>query len=122
MQIETNAKKQAEKIEAEVKLREIDAANSTKELEVELETIRKEMETIKSNKPLVGHHSTMPKSFTIRLPKLELKKFGGEILRCQEFSDTFEASIHIHKNSSLQPIDKFHYLRAQLEREVQKNF
>ena len=33
LQIETDAKKQAEKIEAEVKLKEIDAANSTKELE-----------------------------------------------------------------------------------------
>ena len=113
LQIETDAKKRAEKIEAEVKLREIDAANITNELEVELETVRKEMKTIKSNKPLVGDHSTIPKSCTIRLPKLELKKFGGEILKWQEFWDTFEASIY--KSSSLQLIDKFNYLRAQLE-------
>ena len=76
------------------------------------------MGTIQSNKPLVGDHSTMPKSCTIRLPKLESKKFGGEILKWQEFWDIFEASIH--KNSSLQPIDKFSYLRAQLEREALK--
>ena len=90
----------------------------TKELEVELETVRKKMETIKFNKPLVRDHSTMPKSCTIRLPKLELKKFGGEILKWQEFWDTFQASVH--KNSSLQLIDKFNYLRAQLEREALK--
>ena len=118
LQIETDAKTQAEKIEAEVKLREIESTNSTKELEFEMAKLHKEVETIKYNKHTAGDDSTMPKSCTIRLPKLELKKFGGEILKWQEFWDTFEASIH--KNSSLQPIDKFNYLRAQLEREALK--
>ena len=118
LQIETDAKTQAEKIEAEVKLREIESTNSTKELEFEMAKVHKEVETIKSNKHTAGDDSTMPKSCRIRLPKLELKKFGGEILKWQEFWDTFEASIH--KNSSLQPIDKFNYLRAQLEREALK--
>lgn len=52
---------------------------------------------------------------TIKLPKLELQKFRGNILKWQEFWDAFEASIH--KNPNLQPADKFHYLRAELERE-----
>ena len=54
----------------------------------------------------------------MRLPKPELKKFGGEILKWQEFWDTFEASIH--KNSSLQPIDKLRGQRGQLERDALK--
>ena len=83
LQIETDAKTQAEKIEAEVKLREIESTNSTKELEFEMAKVHKEVETIKSNKHTAGDDFTMPKSCTIRLPKLELKKFGGEILKWQ---------------------------------------
>ena len=56
---------------------------------------------------------------TVRLPKLELKKFGGQILKGQEFWDDFEAIVHT--NSSLQPIDKFNYLKAQLENEALKS-
>ena len=55
----------------------------------------------------------------MRLPKLELKKFGGQILRWQEFWDAFEATIH--KKPSLQPIGKFNYLKAQLEDEALKS-
>ena len=50
---------------------------------------------------------------TIKLPKLELQKFNGNILKWQEFRDSFEASIH--KNPNLQPVVKFNYLRAELE-------
>ena len=49
----------------------------------------------------------------IKLPKLELQKFDGNILKWQEFWDSFEASIH--RNPNLQPVDKFNYLRAELE-------
>ena len=49
----------------------------------------------------------------IKLPKLELQKFDGNILKWQKFWDSFEASIH--RNSNLQPVDKFNYLRAELE-------
>ena len=50
---------------------------------------------------------------TIKLPKLELQKFNGNILKWQEFWDSFEA--FIHKNPNLQPVNKFNYLRAELE-------
>ena len=50
---------------------------------------------------------------TIKLPKLELQKFNGNILKWQEFWDSFEASIH--KNPNLHPVVKFNYLRAELE-------
>jgi len=63
--------------------------------------------------------SKISRSCTVRLPKLELKKFGGQVLKWQEFWDTFEATIHM--NPSLQPIDKFNYLRAELENEALKS-
>ena len=56
----------------------------------------------------ITHHTS-----TIKLPKLELQKFDGNILKWQEFWDSFEASIH--KNPNFQPVDKFNYLRAKLE-------
>ena len=48
----------------------------------------------------------------IKLPKYALLKFGGDILKWQEFWDSYEASIH--NNSALQPVDKFNYLKVQL--------
>ena len=46
---------------------------------------------------------------SIKLAKLELMKFDGNIWKWQEFWDSFEAMIH--KNPSLQPVDKFNYLK-----------
>ncbi|KAK3700758.1 hypothetical protein QZH41_010940 [Actinostola sp. cb2023] len=34
-----------------------------------------------------------------RLPKLEVKKFSGEVCQCQEFWDCFESSIHSNKEA-----------------------
>ena len=50
---------------------------------------------------------------TIKVPKLELQKFDGNILKWHEFWDSFEASIH--RNPNLQPVEKFKYIRAELE-------
>ena len=55
---------------------------------------------------------------SVRLPRLELKKFDGNILKWQEFWDTFESTIH--KNNDLQNEDKFNYLRSQLKRQASK--
>ena len=48
----------------------------------------------------------------IKLPKLELSKFDGNILKWQEFWDMYEATINL--NPALQPVDKFNYLKVQL--------
>ena len=49
------------------------------------------------------------KVHSVRLPRLELKKFDANIcLTWQEFWDTFEYTIH--KNNDLQNIDKLNYL------------
>ena len=48
-----------------------------------------------------------------RLPKLSLPNFSGNPLAWQSFRDSFDAAVH--NNPSLDGIQKFNYLRAQLE-------
>jgi hypothetical protein len=49
---------------------------------------------------------------TVKLPKLTLTKFDGNVLLWQEFWDSFESSVH--NNQSLSNVDKMNYLKAQL--------
>ena len=44
-----------------------------------------------------------------KLPKLETKKFNGNVCEWQEFWDAFESAIH--QNDELSEVDKFAYLR-----------
>lgn len=50
---------------------------------------------------------------SVKLPKLNLKKFHGDITTWSNFWDTFESSIH--KNHTRSSIDKFNYLNSLLE-------
>lgn len=50
---------------------------------------------------------------SVKLPKLNLKKFRGDITTWSTFWDTFESSID--KNPTLSSIDKFNYLNSLLE-------
>ena len=56
----------------------------------------------------------VPQTATVRakLPKLEVRKFGGNISERQEFWDSFESAID--RNEILAEIDKFSYLRGLL--------
>ena len=47
-----------------------------------------------------------------RLPKLEVRKFGGNIGEWEEFWESFESAIN--KNSTLTDVDKYSYLRGLL--------
>jgi len=49
----------------------------------------------------------------IRLPTIELPKFKGDVDEWLGFRDTFESLIH--NNETINPIQKFHYLKAALE-------
>ena len=51
-----------------------------------------------------------------RLPKLDLPKFGGNILEWQSFWDAYETAVHT--NGELRESEKFSYLRAQLRDEA----
>ncbi|XP_075990153.1 uncharacterized protein LOC142985792 [Anticarsia gemmatalis] len=53
------------------------------------------------------------KQNTIRLPKIDLPKFSGSYQDWLEFRDTFTSIIH--KNDSIDKINKLHYLRASLK-------
>ena len=48
-----------------------------------------------------------------RLPKLTLPKFSGNILEWQTFWESYESAVHF--NPSLTNIEKFNYLKSQLE-------
>ena len=48
-----------------------------------------------------------------KLPKLTLPKFDGDLLQWQPFWDSFDSSIH--SNINLTDVQKFGYLKAQLE-------
>jgi len=49
----------------------------------------------------------------VKLPKLTLKKFNGDLTKWTTFWDSYETSIHL--NSQLSNIDKFIYLNSLLE-------
>ena len=68
---------------------------------------------LKDEKDSEGRIRSVP---GIKLPKYALLKFEGNIMKWQEFWDSYEASIH--KNSALQEVDKFNYLKVQLEGEA----
>ncbi|CAB4034798.1 G2 M phase-specific E3 ubiquitin- ligase, partial [Paramuricea clavata] len=51
---------------------------------------------------------------TVRLPKLELKHFNGNIMEWTPFWDSYSSSIH--ENPNLSGIDKFNYLHSLLEK------
>ncbi|CAF1595118.1 unnamed protein product [Didymodactylos carnosus] len=53
----------------------------------------------------------------VRLPKLEIEKFDGEILKWKAFWGVF---VSAHKNSTLNVIEKFTYLRSQLNGDAVK--
>ena len=49
----------------------------------------------------------------VKLPKLVLKRFNGDLTKWSTFWDSFESSVHNHP--SLSGVDKFNYLHSLLE-------
>ena len=109
LKVKADANLQKEKLESKVRLRETETKK--RDTNLEIDKFWHEVEQLKAQ-----NHSTVPKRTSGRLPKIEYKKFADQMVKWQEFWDTFEATIH--KNPSLQPIEKFNYLRAQLENEA----
>ena len=58
--------------------------------------------------PVISTHSTK-----VKLPKLSLKKFNGDLTKWSTFWDCFESSVH--GNSELSDVDKLNYLNSLLE-------
>ena len=61
-----------------------------------------------------SNHTRSPSNSTetvkVKLRKLELKPFDGNILNWQPFWDSFQSSID--SNSNISPVDKFAYLQS----------
>ena len=63
--------------------------------------------------PTGGYHVNTQQFATSRLPKLSLPTFSGDPLTWQSFWDSFSAAIH--SNHSISGVQKFTYLKAQLQ-------
>ena len=84
-------------------------------LQLEKITLKTEKDT-KTNDATTNSRGSSNGHHAVKLPKLELTKFDGNIPHWQEFWDSFEATID--SNSSLQDVNKINYLRAQLRCEA----
>lgn len=63
--------------------------------------------------PLTPTPST-PKGNRVRLPKLTLRPFDGDLTSWPTFWDSFESAVHT--NDDLSAVDKFNYLRSLLQK------
>ena len=66
------------------------------------------------------HVYTSSQSLNSRLPKLTLPVFSGDPLNWQTFWDSFNEAVHT--NPALGCIQKFNYLKAQLQGEALQDF
>ena len=57
-------------------------------------------------------HKDSHQSSNLKLPRIELPKFSGDVLKFQNFWDQFEAAVH--DNADLPNVQKFTYLRSVL--------
>ena len=105
LEVELEAKRKMAQTEKEMELKRTTIDIELK-MKAEMEQKRLELEK-QFGVPITRYTPT------IKLPILELQNFDGNI---KEFWDSFEASIH--RNPNLQPLDKFNYLRAELEEDA----
>ena len=79
-------------------------------------------ESSRSSSPVLSRHSSCQPAQEnganrrprIKLPKLTLRKFNGDITQWSSFWDSFNTAIH--SNTELSNIDKFNYLNSLLEK------
>ena len=57
--------------------------------------------------------STQNHENNVKLPRLELSKFNGDIIEWKGFWDQFKSTVH--ENNNISTIEKFNYLRTLLE-------
>ena len=71
---------------------------------------------VTSDTPLTPSISGISNTYSlgtqVKLPKLDLRKFDGDISKWPSFWDAFESSVH--SNTKLAPVDKFNYLNSLL--------
>ena len=92
-------------------------------IQTTLEKIKKELKWVKtadddgkesnSSGHSSSHSSTGGDKRRVKLPKIEIEKFGGDPKRWQEWWDAFNSLIHT--NDELTSYDKFYYLRSYVQ-------
>ena len=84
---------------------------------LQIEAEKPNLERVKLEKKLQTE-TTKPvsKPNTVKLPRLDFKKFIGELLLWPKFRDSFHSAIH--SNPPLSPVDKMNYLKAKLDGEA----
>lgn len=101
---------------------EIEQADSYKEgVYIAMINIEKHLSTPTATpSPAAETRTTTPpthppsKAGRVKLPKLTLRPFSGDVTLWTTFWDSYESAIH--KNDELSDVDKFNYLRSLLER------
>ena len=117
IQIEMELERRKQEQEQQLEMRRQDQQFEIEKLRIESDI---EKEKFKSETTIATlERKFAAKQQTARLPKLELSKFNGQVLKWQAFWDSFQSTIH--KNDSLNKIDKLNYLRSQLEGEALKS-
>ena len=59
-----------------------------------------------------------PSTSRVKLPKLKLRPFGGELTQWTSFWESFEATVHT--NRDLTSVEKFNYLSSNLKRSARE--
>ena len=91
--------------ELEQKMLEIEQEKADiehRKLQIEAERLTLEREKLRKKLEVDTKQGTKPN--TVKLPKLDFKKFSGGLLNWQEFWDSFNSAIH--SNPSLNPVEK----------------
>ena len=84
---------------------------------LQIEAQKLNLEKIKLEKKLQTETAKpVSKPNTAKLPKLDFKKFSGELLIWPELWGSFDSAIH--SNSSPSQVDKMNYLKAKLDGEA----
>ena len=86
--------------------------------EIESRRFEIDQERINLERNYYSRHENHGHSITVKLPKLKLKVFNGNVIHWSEFWDSFNSSIH--NNTSLAPVDKLNYLMANIEGEAKQ--
>ena len=82
------------------------------------ENMTKLQQMIKVEQPTTEREkSKKVNKHSVKLPKLSIKPFGGDIIEWCSFLDSFNSAIH---QSSLSDVEKFNYLRGYLKDEALK--
>ena len=89
------------------------SGNQSQQQQRTVETTRDSSDTTPGNAEPAAHVNPGSTSNKVRLPKLELRRFDGELTEWTAFWDSYESAIH--NSIDLSAIDKFTYLRSLLE-------